>query len=126
MSVEDRAGSLVAAFLLEAEAYQALAKAARMRAEVASLAVRETDELLDVTRARAEFGVGRDGLKNAADRGEITLSRGARGKLWVTRTELRRWLDSRPYKSSKATPVTDDVDAIEEELKRGTLVRTNK
>jgi hypothetical protein len=81
------------------------------------------EDLLSVDRSLAEFGVGRDGLKAAADRGELSLSRGARGKILVARSELQRWLTARPYKSARKTePVAEDLDALDVELARGGLV----
>lgn len=82
-----------------------------------------SNDLLDVTQARSEFGVGRDSLKNAADRGELAMSRGARGKLLVSRSELRRWLTARPYQARKTEPCSDGFDAIDHELAMGGLVR---
>lgn len=80
-------------------------------------------DLLDAEQALAEFGVGRDGLKNAARRGELVLSRGARGKLLVARGELRRWLESRPYKVKLGgLKLVEDVDLLDREIRAGRLI----
>jgi hypothetical protein len=81
------------------------------------------DDLLNVDRALSEFGIGRDGLKAAAARGELSLSRGARGKILVARAELTRWLADRPYKATRKAEPLPDVDALDLELARGGLVR---
>lgn len=59
------------------------------------------DELLGVTECKA-LGVGRDALKAAAERGELEITRGPKQRLQVTRSELDRWLKSKPY-APKAT-----------------------
>lgn len=82
-------------------------------------------DLLDAKQTFAEFGIGVDGLKAAAARGELALSKGPRRRIQVSRAELLRWLASRPYKPTHkaAAPLADDVDALDAELKRGGLVR---
>lgn len=55
------------------------------------------DEMLDLAKAKAWFGVGRDALLGAADRGELALVRGPRNKLLVRRSALEAWRASRPY-----------------------------
>lgn len=85
-----------------AEALRAQAAALRAQADVlealaASLAP-EADDLLDVAACKA-LGVGRDALLGAADRGELALARGPRRKLLVRRSELERWLASKPYQA---------------------------
>ncbi|HTQ02957.1 MAG TPA: hypothetical protein VMI54_03840 [Polyangiaceae bacterium] len=59
---------------------------------------RETpvDELLGVATALERYDVGRRALLAAVDRHELTVVRGARQKLLVSRLELERWLRSRP------------------------------
>jgi hypothetical protein len=115
---------IVEALLAEAEGHEALARAARLRAAAAVADPASDDERLDVKQTLEQFGVGRDGLKNAADRGKLAITRGARGKLLVRRSELIRWLDSRPYRPTrKVEPVGNDFDALDAELQRGGLVR---
>jgi hypothetical protein len=115
---------IVQALLAEAEGHESLARAARLRAAAATADPTADDEHLDVKQTHAEYGVARDGLKNAADRGELAITLGARGKLLVRRSELVRWLDSRPYRSKrKVAPAENDFDAIDAELQRGGLVR---
>jgi hypothetical protein len=64
------------------------------------------DELLGVAQCKA-LGVGRDALLAAAGRAELELTRGPRQRLQVRRSELERWLSSRPYvPSAKAEHVT--------------------
>jgi hypothetical protein len=57
----------------------------------------DDDPLLDHQKCLDAYGIGRDALKNAADSGKIELVRGARGKILVRRSEVERWLASRPY-----------------------------
>lgn len=105
----------VKALLAEADAYEALAAA--KRAQAAALTIRQVDDpLLDVEQVMAEFGVGRDSLRAAEGRGELTLHRGARGKLLIARSAVRRWIESRPVapRPRKAAP-TPDLAAWERE-----------
>ncbi|MFZ5891284.1 MAG: hypothetical protein ACOY0T_09560 [Myxococcota bacterium] len=76
----------------------------------------DADPFLSVEEARESHGVGREALKAAAERGEIELKRGARGKLLVRRSAILKWIDSRPHKPRprKADPVSD-LDAWERE-----------
>jgi hypothetical protein len=122
---------LVAALLAEAEGHEALARAARLRATAAAAKHQAADELLDAVQTRAEFGIGRDGLKRAAERGDLAVSKGSRGKPMVTRSEMRRYMASRPYGLRKVvspadTDDDDDFDALDAELQRGSLVRGAK
>jgi hypothetical protein len=56
------------------------------------------DPFLDVDQALERYGTGREALKAAAERGEIELHRGARGKLLVRESAVQRWIESRPHK----------------------------
>jgi hypothetical protein len=68
------------------------------------------DPLLDTKQALAEFGIGHDGIKSAIERGELSASRGARGKILIARSELRRYLQSKPVHPRKATPAAETLD----------------
>jgi hypothetical protein len=94
---------------------EALAKALPDSAEDALLGV---DDLLK------EFKLGRGTVQGAVERGELTASRGARGKILVARSEVERWIASRPYKPGpRRVEETDDGNALEEALASGELVR---
>jgi hypothetical protein len=84
-----------------------LAQAAALRAQADVLeALASTlpdaagDELLGVKECAA-LGVGRDALRAAAERGELNVSRGVRGKLLVRRSALVAWLESKPVKGAE-------------------------
>lgn len=68
------------------------------------------DELLGVRECRA-LGVGRDALLAGAARGELELTRGPRQRLQVRRSELARWLESKPY--APAQP-SEPVQSLED------------
>ena len=71
-----------------------------------------------------EFKLGRGTVQSAVERGELTVSRGARGKILVARSEVERWLRSRPYKPGpRRVEEVDDGDALQEALSSGELVR---
>jgi hypothetical protein len=57
---------------------------------------RSADELLDLVALRERYGLGRDAILGAVGRGELVASRGARGKILVSRAEVERWIASRP------------------------------
>jgi hypothetical protein len=99
---------------LEAALSAARATVALLEAELDDVTqgVSGDDPLLDVDQVQAEFGAGRDALKAAAARGELELLRGARGKLMISRSAVRRWIESRPAKPRKAAPASnlDDWD----------------
>jgi hypothetical protein len=84
-----------AALRLQADALDALASAAEAS---------EPDALLGVDDCRA-LGVGREALKGAVRRQELTVSLGPRGKLLVRKSALEAWLASRPYApTARAVP----------------------
>ena len=100
---------------LRAQATALRVQADTLDALAASLAP-EADELLDLAACKA-LDVGRDALKGAADRGELQVSRGPRGKLLVRRSALEAWLSSRPYKPTQ-TEAAPDLDAWERSVTR--------
>jgi hypothetical protein len=118
----------VQALLAEAEAHELLAKAARLRAGAAVTTRQDDDEVLDVDRTLAEFGVGKDALKAAAKRGEISLVRGARNQIMATRGELRRWQEraytykSKPRERALTLCKPEDDRTIENMVREGRLV----
>lgn len=65
--------------------------------------------LLDARQALSQYGIGRDGLLAAAERGEIELTRGPRNRLQVTRDEIERYLRSKPHRPRlrRAEPAND-------------------
>jgi hypothetical protein len=67
------------------------------------------DPLLDTKQALAEFGIGHDGIKSAIERGELAASRGGRGKILIARSELRRYLQSKPVRPRKAEPPPETI-----------------
>lgn len=86
------------------------------------------DQQLGVGELFAEFKVGRGTVQTAVAAGELTASRGARGKILVARSEVERWLRSRPYKPGprRVVDADDDGDALQEALASGDLVRGAK
>jgi hypothetical protein len=52
---------------------------------------------LDLKAIADGYGIKRDAVLNAGDRGELTIKRGPRQKLLVKRSEMERWLGSKPY-----------------------------
>ena len=85
----------------------------------------DEDPFLGVEEAQAEFnGIGRGTIATAAAAGELNASRGARGKILVRRSELARWIASRPFKPGpRRGTENDDSDALEDALQTGELVR---
>jgi hypothetical protein len=104
---------------LRAEAAALEAQAAAKRAQAEALAEEPRDEYLNVEQTLEHYNAGRDALIAAAERGEIELKRGARRQLLVLRSELERWIASRPYKPTprKVGPPSD-LDAWEKEADR--------
>lgn len=89
-----------------------------------SLPDAESDQQLGLNELFEEFKVGRGTVQTAVAAGELTASRGARGKILVARSEVERWLRSRPYKPGpRRVEEQDDGDALEEALRSGELVR---
>jgi hypothetical protein len=89
------------------EAALASARALVASLEAVLMDADEGPELLDVKATAERYGVGRDGLKAAALRGELELLRGPRGKLLVERDAFEGWLRSRPYKPKTPTQTPD-------------------
>jgi|SRR6187401_1339262 len=114
-----------AALLAEADAFEALARAKRAQAE--ALEESGEDKQLGCDELLEEFKLGRGTVQGAVERGELTASRGARGKILVARSEIERWLRSRPYKPGpRRIEETDDGDALQDALATGELVRGAK
>lgn len=84
---------------IEAALATARATVAALEALLIAPDARETD-LLDAKATMATYGVARDGLLAAASRGELDLHRGPRNRILVDRSELERWLRSRPHRPS--------------------------
>jgi hypothetical protein len=85
------------------------------------------DQQLGCDDLLKEFKLGRGTVQSAVERGELTASRGARGKILVLRSEVERWLRSRPYKPGpRRVEENDDGDALEDALRSGELVRGAK
>jgi hypothetical protein len=79
----------------------------------------EADELLDASQALESYGIGRDGILAAVDRGELEAIRGARKKLLVRRSEIERWIASRPVKPRpRKVEAESSIDAWEAEVER--------
>jgi len=100
---------------------RAQAAALRVQADVlealAATLGPESDDLLGVDECKAR-GVGRDALTAAAQRGELELTRGPRKRLQVRRSELDRWLASKPYTpTAKAEPAAS-LDECERRVRR--------
>jgi hypothetical protein len=103
---------------IKASLASARALVASLEAALAAALEPRQPDLLDSRQALAEFGIGRDGLLAASDRGEIRITRGARNKILVERSELQRWVRSRPVaprqERQRAAPATD-LDAWDRE-----------
>jgi hypothetical protein len=102
---------------LEAALASARATVSILEAELESIETQPAhDELLDAKSSLARFGLGPEALRAAAERGELKVSRGARGKLLVLESELRRYIASRPYKPTpRRTQPPENLDAWERE-----------
>lgn len=74
------------------------------------------DDLLGLPELRRLFGIGRDALLAAIDRGEIEAHRGTRQRLLVRRSEAERWIASRPAQPRQArqtrAPLVEDPEPI--------------
>jgi hypothetical protein len=91
-----------AAATLLAQAVALRAQADALEALAATLP-EAADELLGVVECSDRYAVGRDALRGAALRGELAVTRGARGKLLVRRSALEAWLTSRPLQANDAS-----------------------
>jgi hypothetical protein len=111
---------LVEAALSSAETTVSLLRAQLLELDTAPA----NDPQLGVDELFAEYKIGRDAVRSAVERGELTASRGARGKILVLRSEVDRWLRSRPYKPGpRRVAENDDGDALQNALASGELVR---
>lgn len=97
---------------LEAALSAARATVALIEAELEQADATGADgaQLLNMQQTLAEFGIGHNAVKAAAERGELAVSRGARGRLMVERSELRRYIKSRPVRARKAAPAANISD----------------
>ena len=91
-----------------------------LEAELESLETQPTqDALLDAKQSLEKYGLGHEGIRGGAERGELAVQRGARGKLLVLESELRRYIASRPYRPTPrhALPLAS-LDAWDAEADR--------
>jgi hypothetical protein len=97
---------------LEAALHSARATVALLEAELeqAESVGSDGDQLLNMRQALAEFGLGHNAIKTAAERGDLAVSRGARGRLMVERAEIRRYIKSRPVRPRNAPPAANLTD----------------
>lgn len=114
--------------LVEAALSSAESNVALLRAVLADIdAAPSNDPQLGCDDLLKEFKLGRGTVQSAVERGELTASRGARGKILVLRSEVERWLRSRPYKPGpRRVEENDDGDALEDALRSGELVRGSR
>ena len=91
-----------AATALRAQALALRAQADALDALASTLPDAPDGELLGVAECSKRFGVGRDAIKRAAERGELRVSRGPRQRILVRRADLEAWLVSRPLLANDA------------------------
>jgi excisionase family DNA binding protein len=120
MTHDNTKRKLVEAALLSAETTVSL-----LRAQLAEIdSAPANDPQLGCDDLLKAFKLGRGTVQSAVERGELTATRGARGKILVARSEVERWLRSRPYKPApRRVEESADTDALQEALSSGELVR---
>ena len=103
------AGAAIALRAL-ADAQRALADAIDAVAE--SLATTtEPDPWLGLDQLRAQYGITRESLGAATNRGELSPKRGPKGRVMVRRSDVEAWIESRPWTpSSRQAAPADDLD----------------
>ena len=123
MTDDNQKRKLVEAALASAESNVAL-----LRAVLADLdSAPGNDPQLGVDDLLKEYKLGRGTVKTAVAAGELIASTGARGKILVLRSEVERWLRSRPYKPGpRRVEENDDGDALQDALASGELVRGSR
>ena len=114
--------------LVEAALSSAETTVSLLRAQLAEIdSAPANDPQLGCDELLKEFKLGRGTVQGAVERGELTASRGARGKILVRKSEIERWIASRPYRPGpRRVEETDDSDALEDALRSGDLVRGAK
>lgn len=86
---------------LRAQATALRAQADALEALAVALPDAAADDLIGVAECAGEYGVGRDALKRAAERGELAVSRGPRQRLLVRRSAIVAWLESKPMRTTE-------------------------
>lgn len=118
------AALVAAAVALEAQAAALQAQAAALRVlavENFGDARPSSDTLLGLAELKKGYGIGRDGLLAAVQRGELRAERGTRGRILVRQSEVDGWLASRPVLPKEA--VSRPADALGEWQRRAELRR---
>jgi len=108
--------------LVEAALSSAESNVALLRAVLADLDVQEHDALLSATEALARYGLGHEGIRAAAERGELAVQRGSRGKYLVLESELRRYIASRPLRPTPRRPQPAALDTWDADADRALRV----
>lgn len=115
------------ALVLRAQAQALRAQAAVLEAaatDAESSTRPDDDALLTLADLERDYHLGRDALQAAIRRDELHAVRGGRRRIMVRRSEVERWLASRPYRPGprRAESQPTDIDAwaadAEAELER--------
>ncbi len=113
-----------AALLAQAAALRAQAEVLETLAD--GVATFEPNALLDLGELQRNYHLGRAAIRKGVEQGELTASRGARGRILVRRTDIEAWIASRPMivaaraSSPEATAFADWDRAQDRELARAT------
>jgi hypothetical protein len=101
---------LTFALQAQAAALRATADALDALALAAAAPSADGSDWLDLPALAREYGLKRGALLAAADRGELTVSRGPRQKLLISRAEIERFLSAKAY-VPRAPKMTASVQA---------------
>ena len=91
----------------------ACAEAAVISAKAALADLEGAPELITPVEAMQRYGIAQDGLLAAEARGELTLSRGSRGRILVSVSDLETWMRCRARPIRRALPEIEDHDEYE-------------
>ena len=105
--------------MLQAHALHAQADALVAMADALPDAGIDGDPLLSTAETLERFGYGREAIRAAVERGELSVQKGARGKYLVLESEMRRYIASRPLRPApRRAPAPPDLDAWERAVDR--------
>ena len=103
---------------LEAALSMARATVLLLEDELAVVETSALDALLSTAQTLAQYGLGHEAVRAAAERGELAVQRGSRGKYLVLESELRRYLASRPLRPTPRRASPPDLDGWEVDADR--------
>ncbi|HKY39261.1 MAG TPA: hypothetical protein VJN18_25160 [Polyangiaceae bacterium] len=78
----------------------------------------ERDDYLTTKQTLVEYRYGHESIVNAIGRGELAAVRGKRNQILVLRSEMERYIASKPFEPKRKVKPAADLDAWDKQAER--------